>query len=300
MTASGIINVNKDLGRTSYAIVGLVKRGTAGAKVGHAGTLDPAATGVLLVCVGQAVRVSEYIMALPKTYRARVRLGFATDTYDTEGEPSSEEQPVDVSREQLLAVLERFTGDVQQVPPSFSAVKVGGQRAYKMARLGEAPELKARTARIYRNELLALEPPCFEIEVACGKGTYIRSLAHDIGRELGCGGHLASLVRTRVGPFAVDEAVDVASLGERLTDGSWVELLQPMDVALMDLPRLTMSIEDEKDLRHGQAVRLDDEGAAMADGTECRGYAEDGSLIGIIRFDGAEGVWRPRKVFSAI
>ncbi|MDO8617136.1 MAG: tRNA pseudouridine(55) synthase TruB [Dehalococcoidia bacterium] len=303
MAASGILNVNKDSGRTSYAVVALVKRQAGGAKVGHAGTLDPAATGVLLVCVGQAVRVSEYIMALPKVYRARVRLGFATDTYDAEGQATAPPLPVDVSRERLREVLGRFEGDIQQTPPAYSAVKVGGRAAYRLARQGEAVVLSPRPVRVYRLDLLSFEPPFFEIEVECGKGTYIRALAHDIGRELGCGGHLAALVRTRVGPFSIESAIPVADLEARLTDGSWRELLQPPDVALTDLPALTISMEDEKDLRHGQAVRLEEAanppGPAPSDGVECRGYAEDGSLIGILRYDAGGGVWRPRKVFTA-
>ena len=303
MAPSGILNVNKDAGRTSYAIVALVKRAAGGAKVGHAGTLDPAATGVLLVCVGQAVRVSEYIMALRKVYRARVRLGFATDTYDAEGTAVSTPQAVEVSTEDLREALRRFEGEIQQVPPSYSAVKVGGRAAYRLARSGETVALKPRPAHIYRLELLSFDSPFFEVEVECGKGTYIRSLAHDIGRELGCGGHLAALVRMRVGPFAIEQAVSVGDLEAALGAGSWRELLQPLDVALAELPALTISMEDEKDLRHGQAVQLDETalspGLSPDDGQECRGYAEDGSLIGIIRYDGAQCLWRPRKVFSA-
>jgi tRNA pseudouridine55 synthase len=299
---SGIVSVNKPAGPTSFDVIRVVRRGTGVRKVGHAGTLDPAASGVLLVLLGQAVRVSEYLMDLPKTYRATVRLGVATDTYDAEGTPTQVTETVDVSRGEVERTLASFVGEIEQTPPAFSAVKVQGQPAYRLARKCTAVALRPRPARIDRIDLLRFEPPDVEIEVECGKGTYIRSLAHDFGLALGCGGHLASLVRTRVGPFAVESAVSAGELDAAFASGEWRELVLPMDCGLTHMPAITLHIEDEKDLRHGQPVRIDEErlaGVAVEDGRPYRAYAEDGGLVGIIRHDAAAGVWRPWKVFGS-
>jgi tRNA pseudouridine55 synthase len=293
---SGILVVDKPLGATSFDMVRRVRRGTGEKRVGHAGTLDPAATGVLLVLLGQATRITEYLMDMPKTYKGTVRLGVSTTTYDAEGQVTGERDASDVAEAAMRDALAAFVGEIEQVPPAHSAVKVEGERAYHRARRGEAVALKARPASIYSIDLLRYDPPRVEIQVECGRGTYIRSLAHDIGERLGCGAHLASLVRTRVGPFSLDAAADGEALEAALADGSWRELLQPMDGGLTALPAITLEIEDEKDIRHGQPTDI----AGVeppTDGTEARGYAEDGSLVGIIRFDAESGMWRPRKVF---
>jgi tRNA pseudouridine55 synthase len=298
---SGIICVDKPVGPTSFDVIRSVRRGTGVRKAGHAGTLDPAASGVLLVLLGQAVRISEYLMELPKTYRAVVRLGVATETYDAEGAPTHVAETVDVPREEVERALAGFVGEIEQTPPAFSAVKVEGERAYRLAREGAVVALAARRARTYAIRLLGFEPPDVEIEVECGKGTYIRSLAHDLGQALGCGGHLASLVRTRVGPFTVESSVSLAELEGAFAKDEWRELVLPMDCGLTHLPAITLHIEDEKDLRHGQAVRIDEErlaGVQVDNGRPYRAYAEDGGLVGIIRYDAESGVWRPRKVFG--
>jgi tRNA pseudouridine55 synthase len=259
------------------------------------------ASGVLLVLLGQAVRISEYLMDLPKTYRAIVRLGIATDTYDAEGTPAGEGQLVEVTRGQVESALEAFVGEIEQTPPAYSAVKVQGQPAYRLARKGAAVALAARGARIYAIRLLEFETPDIAIEVECGKGTYIRSLAHDLGVALGCGGHLAALERTRVGPFSVDSAVSPPELERGFATGDWREMVLPLDCGLTELPAITLHIEDEKDIRHGQAVRIDDDrltGAAVEDGRLHRAYSEDGGLVAVVAYEGATGLWRPRKVFA--
>lgn len=295
---SGILVVDKPLGATSFDIVRLVRRAAAEKRVGHAGTLDPAATGVLLVLLGQATRITEYLMDMPKVYRVTVHLGVSTATYDAEGDVVREADASGVTEQMLREALAEFVGEIEQVPPAHSAVKVDGERAYHRARRGEAVALKARPVSVRRIDLLRYEPPVAEIEVECGRGTYIRSLAHDVGERLGVGAHLASLVRTRVGPFVVEAAADEATLTAAFAEGMWRELLQPMDCGLMALPAITLEIEDEKDVRHGQAVDIT--GIEMPpDGTEARGYAEDGSLAAIIVYDAEIGMWRPRKVFAA-
>jgi tRNA pseudouridine55 synthase len=270
-------------------------------KAGHAGTLDPMASGVLLVLLGQAVRISEYLMDLRKIYRATIRLGLATETYDAEGAPVGEEQPVEVGRGDVVNALGAFVGEIEQTPPAYSAVKVEGQRAYRLARKGEAVALRPRRAQIHAIRLLGFEPPCVKIEVECGKGTYIRSLAHDLGGALECGGHLAALERTRVGPFSIESAVSLPELEAAFESGEWRELLLPLDCGLTELPAITLHIEDEKDIRHGQAVRIDEErltGAVVEDGRPHRAYAEDGGLVAVVAYESATGMWRPRKVFD--
>ena len=298
---SGILNVDKPVEVTSFDVVRAVRRGTGVKRVGHAGTLDPMASGVLLVLLGQAVRISEYLMDLPKSYRATLRLGVSTNTYDAEGEVTAE-RPVEVSEERFRQALVAFEGEIQQVPPAFSAVKVDGERAYKLARRGEEVALKARRAHVSRIELTSFESPEATIEVDCSRGTYVRSLAHDIGEALGCGAHLTALVRTAVGPFTVERAAGDEALRAALAKGTWRDLVQPMDCGLLHLPALTLGIEDEKDVRHGRATTLDAEITAqlgaVTDGVEARGYGEDGALVGIVKWDATEGVWRPHKVFA--
>ena len=301
--SGGILNFNKPRGRTSFSVIGLVRRGTGVRRVGHAGTLDPLAEGVLLVCVGPAVRITEYLMDLPKVYRGTVHLGIETDTYDAEGEVIATHD-VTVSEDALRAALAAFTGEIEQRPPAHSAIKIAGRPAYERARKGEKIELALRKVNIYRLDLLRFEPPEVEIEMECSRGTYVRSLAHDLGQALGCGAHLSALTRTRVGPFHVEEALDEAALEAAFAGGAWPDALQPIDHGLMQLPALTVPIEDEKDLRHGQAASIDDEQALrgagpLSDALQVRGYAEDGSLIGILRYDAVTELWHAHKIFPA-
>jgi tRNA pseudouridine55 synthase len=298
---AGILNFNKPRGRTSFSVIGLVRKGSGVRRVGHAGTLDPLAEGVLLVCVGAAVRITEYLMDLPKVYRGTVRLGIETDTYDAEGEVAATHE-VDVSEDVLREALTAFDGEIEQRPPAHSAIKVGGRPAYERARKGEKIDLPPRKVTIHRLELLRFQPPEVEIEVECSRGTYVRSLAHDLGQALGCGAHLSALTRTRVGPFRVEDALDEAALEAAFAGGTWPDPLQPIDAGLIQLPALTVPIEDEKDLRHGQAARIDDEEALrgagpLSDALQVRGYAEDGSLIGILRYDATTELWHAHKIF---
>jgi len=300
---SGILNVNKPPGPTSFQIVGMVRRRSGVKRVGHAGTLDPMASGILLVLLGQAVRVSEYLLDLPKVYRATVRLGVSTATYDAEGEVVQEGDCSRVSRLDVEEALGGFVGEIMQTPPAYSALKVAGQPAYRRARRGEVVDLKARKTHVYSIDLLRFEAAEIELDVECGRGTYIRSLAHDLGESLGCGAHLSALTRTRVGPFSIADAVSRQELEAGFADGAWQERLLPLDYGLLHLPAVTLHIEDEKDIRHGQSVVLDGERTAalgpVTPGALCRAYAEDGSLVAIIHYDPETGAWRPRKVFAA-
>ncbi|TVQ33267.1 MAG: tRNA pseudouridine(55) synthase TruB [Phycisphaeraceae bacterium] len=213
---NGVLVVDKPLGVTSAAVCRRVRRITGGAKVGHAGTLDPLATGVLVVCLGEATKRVPELMAGEKGYLAEVDLSAFSTTDDMEGDPT----PVEVSpgsepgRGDVERVCAAFVGEIMQTPPVFSAIKMGGRSAYKLARAGEAPEMKARPALIHAIEVLAYEWPVVTIDVRCAKGTYIRSLARDIGVKLGTGGRLQSLRRTRVGPYTIDDAIALEEIPE--------------------------------------------------------------------------------------
>lgn len=300
MTVHGILNVDKPPGRTSFQVVALVRKLSVVKKVGHAGTLDPPATGVLLVCLGNAARISEYLMELPKTYRGSVRLGIATDTYDATGTTVFEGAARAVDEAALRTALDTLRRQEEQVPPSYSAVKVGGTPAYRLARAGRPVSLRPRKARIDRIDLLSYEPPDVELEVRCGKGTYIRTLADDLGRLLGCGAHLAALRRTAVGPFDVDDAVSLDRLEAAFAAGAWRDLLLPLDYGLGHFPAAYLDVEAEQDVRHGRPLGSElppFQGLQDAqDGQRCRVYGEDGSFIAILQFDSDSRRWKPRKL----
>lgn len=224
---SGLLVADKPLGLSSMDVVRRVRRAAGGAKTGHAGTLDPLATGVVICCVGKATRLVEQLMGLPKVYEAVVDLSAFTTTDDREGEREEVAVAAPPPREAVEAACRTFEGVIQQAPPAFSAVHVEGKRAYKLARKGQALNLPTRPVRIDRIEVLDYAWPLLSLRIACGRGTYIRSIARDLGRALGTGGHLASLRRTAVGPYTVEGAWNVDKLPQPLTQ----EHLLPMPEA---------------------------------------------------------------------
>jgi tRNA pseudouridine55 synthase len=300
---SGIFNIDKPADWTSFRVVSLVRRLSGVRRVGHAGTLDPAATGVLVVCLGQATRLTEYMMAATKVYRAEVRLGITTDTLDATGTPVGQADPSHISRQQVEEALTAFVGETDQVPPMFSALKYNGEPLYRYARAQRQVERQARRVTIHRLQLLAFQSPLATIEVECGKGTYIRSLAHDLGQQLGCGAHLAALARLRVGPFSLEDACSLAELEAAFREGCWQSLLHPADVALSSWPVVTLSEPQERAVRFGQYLAAHSLQPAPAQAVEngqlCRAYSPRGQLVAILRYDAAALLWRPAKVFAA-
>jgi tRNA pseudouridine55 synthase len=303
LDTSGFLNVDKPAGWTSFSVAAFVRRLSGVRRVGHTGTLDPAATGVLVVCLGGATRLSEYVMELPKAYRAVVRLGVTTDTFDAEGVPSSETDSSGVSREQVEQALPRFMGEIEQVPPLHSAIKYAGEPLYRYARSRREVHPRPRRVTIYDLRLLDFEPPLLTLELECGKGTYVRSLAHDLGQRLGCGAHLASLVRLRVGPFALEDACPLPRLEQAFGEGRWGELILPPDTALAHWPRIDLADEQATAVRYGQALAAGGPESSppekAADGALARAYGPEGDLLAILRYDGDTSVWRPNKVFAA-
>ncbi len=294
---SGILNINKPKGLTSHDVVDEIRRVTGMKKVGHAGTLDPLATGVLLVCVGKATRVARFLMQSPKTYRAVIRLGISTDTYDAEGRVVRSVPEVKVTREEVEKALEKFRGVIEQVPPMYSAIKIGGKRLYELARQGKEVPRKPRRVEIYRLELLEWDNPFLTVEVECSPGTYIRSLAHDLGEELGCGAHLAKLTRTRSGKFTLEKAVTLEQVREAAAAGKLKSLLHPIDSALEDLPSVTLEPGEEKRFRMGQKVR-----GQSVEGEPLQGlhriYAFNGCFLGLAEWDPEANAWQPRMVLG--
>ena len=294
---SGILNLDKPAGFTSHDVVARVRRLTGQRKVGHAGTLDPMATGVLLLCLGQATRVAEYLMAGQKKYRAVVRLGVATDTYDTEGTVTQVVEPFHLTREQIAEALGTFQGTIQQVPPPYSAIRQGGRRLYQLARQGVSVQAPPRTVEIEAIDLVAWEPPHLTLEVTCSPGTYIRSLAHDLGQRLGVGGHLSALTRLASGDWRLEEAITLDELQAAVEAGRWTHLLHPMDAALRTFDRVDLNEKLARRVSHGQAIRLDPSPRTPL----VRAYAPDGRLVALLRPArgprAKEGMWQPKKVF---
>jgi tRNA pseudouridine55 synthase len=233
---SGVLVVDKPGGITSHDVVDRLRRAFGWSKVGHAGTLDPLATGVLILLVGQATRSQDRFLNDDKEYRGRIKLGIETSSHDAEGQVVARaEGPVAIPRERLEAVIAGFRGEQRQLPPMVSAVKHKGKPLYKYARKGQEIEREPRAIRIDRLEILEHTGDEVEIDVRCSKGTYVRTLAHDIGRALGCGGHLVTLRRTRSGPFRVEDAIALDALLARGRDGAFQALI-PVSRALADRP----------------------------------------------------------------
>lgn len=298
---SGILNVNKSAGMTSHNVVDRVRQMSGQRRVGHAGTLDPLATGVLVVCLGQATRVAEYLMASDKVYQAQIRLGVSTDTHDAGGEVTATAE-VDVRQEELRKALTSFTGSIQQVPPMYSALKRKGTPLYKLARQGITVEREPRSVEIHNIELLDWTPPLLTIRVECSSGTYIRALARDLGQKLGFGAHMQSLTRLASGHFTLEKAVSLDELAEAFTQGNWQELTHPIDEALLDFEPIVADAQTEKRIRHGQQVEAPPPAPPTNGGRERedfrRAYSQTGELIAILRHDPQTGLWQPKKVFN--
>jgi len=296
----GILNINKPQNKTSFSIVAMVKRLSGERRVGHAGTLDPAATGVLPVCLGRGTRVTEFLVDATKTYRAQIELGIATDTYDASGQITQQGDPSGINQPQLESALDLFRGSIQQTPPMYSAVKHHGQPLYQLARAGIEVERKSRLAKIYRLELLDWQPPVATVEVECGKGTYIRSLAHDLGQLLGCGAHLKSLVRTRCGLFDIKDALSIPQLEDAFRYGYWQHFVHPIDIVLLQYSAIVVNDATEDTIRKGGSLALEHSSSDSENGRHgekhCRAYTLDGQFLAMLRLDPERGLWQPKKV----
>ncbi|HEX4591451.1 MAG TPA: tRNA pseudouridine(55) synthase TruB [Gemmataceae bacterium] len=288
----GLLVIDKPVGLTSRAAVD----GAAGwfprkTRIGHTGTLDPLASGVLVLCVGHATRLTEYVQAMPKMYAADLILGASSVTDDTEGPITSVRVGTPPSRAAVAAALSTFVGLIEQVPPAYSAAKVGGRRAYDLARGGAAVALAPRTVRIDAIDLAEFDYPRLRIEVRCGKGTYIRALARDLGDRLGCGAYVDGLRRTRVGPFSADDAVPLECDAETARGR-----LLPMTAAVANLPQVNLPPDAVKRLRTGQTASTSED---LPGNGEVAILNQSGGLAAIAFADDSGRRLRPAKVFPA-
>lgn len=292
----GILNIDKPLEKTSHDIVDRVRELTGIRRVGHAGTLDPLATGVLLVCVGRsATRIAEFLMGGPKAYRTDARLGVTTDTFDGEGEVVAE-SPVEVDRGDVEEALEQFRGSIEQIPPMYSAVKHEGKPLYRLARRGVEVDRSARQVEIMSLALVGWNPPECTLEMTCSAGTYVRVLVHDLGQALGCGAYVTGLTRLASGKFRLEDAVTLDRFAQMAKKGRWSELLSPIDDALADqFPALILNGDAAWRLCSGQAIETGEKEAK--DGGLVRVYGPEGHFLALASYDDDAGVWRPRKVF---
>jgi tRNA pseudouridine55 synthase len=290
----GWLILDKPVDLTSTQAVNIVRRIFDAQKAGHAGTLDPLASGILPIALGEATKTVPFVMDGRKSYVFTVAWGVETDTDDAEGRPVTATNTYP-ERDEVEALLSGFTGTVEQIPPRFSAIKIKGERAYDLARDGEMPELAARTVQIDRLALVAHHADRSILEADCGKGTYVRALARDLGRTLGCLGHVAALRRTRVGPFAEEEAVKVGDL-EAARDGAGETLaavLRPVESALSELPSVAISRDSAARLMRGQPVILRGREAPL----EGKLYATCGGVLVAVG-DVEKGELVPHRVFN--
>jgi len=292
-TVSGLLVVDKPVGMTSHDVVQTIRAGTNIRRAGHTGTLDPRASGVLVVLIGPAVRLSEYVSASDKRYQAIIELGVETDTYDGDGS-ITRRSPVEITSEEFETALSGFIGQIEQKPPAYSALKVQGRKAYEMARNGEDVELEPRLTNVYNLELLEWDPPEAVIDVYCSSGTYVRSLAHDLGEILGCGANLIGLRRTKSGQFALRDAVPLRKLQEAFVNGDWYKYLIPAAEALGDWYSVELTSEQIDAVRHGHRVPALEE---VEPNKWARAISEQGELVALMEYDAETQEWQPRKVF---
>ncbi len=290
----GWLILDKPQGMNSTKAVTKVKRLFDAAKAGHAGTLDPLATGILPIALGEATKTVPFVFEDSKAYRFTVRFGAETDTDDAEGKvvTTADKRP---TRDEIEAILPRFTGKIEQVPPRYSALKVDGARAYDLAREEEEFELEPRRVVIDRLTLIDHpDPDHCVLEAECGKGTYVRALARDIGRALSCLGHVAALRRTRVGPFAEDDAISLDHLEELAGRETLLQTLKPVEAALGDIPALALSVSDAARLRQGQKVLIRGRDAPIMTGSV---YATSkGKIVAVGEVE--QGALTPRRIFN--
>jgi tRNA pseudouridine55 synthase len=295
----GILNINKATGMTSHDVVAKIRKILKQKRVGHAGTLDPAAGGVLPICTGQGTRVAEYLSESGKAYQADILFGIVTDTYDSEGSIIRTANTADLTLASIKETLPHFLGSQMQYPPRYSAIKIQGQPAYKRARAGEELSLAARPITITSLEILAWESPCLTLAIECSKGTYIRSLAYDLGEKLACGAHLAALIRVRSGPFTLSESITLEQLTDAVTTGTVAERLFPPDFALQPYPAIQLDAATTARVLHGNPFPYNLTPSPASPPTLARIYDPNNNFLAIAEWRPDQNLWQPKKVFTA-
>lgn len=291
----GVLNINKPSGMTSHDVVGIVRKILQERRVGHTGTLDPLATGVLVLCVGKATRIAQYLEAGEKEYSAVMRLGITTDTLDVEGKVLATNTYIPPDQREIVTALQAFTGNIMQQPPAYSALKISGVPSYKIAREGKEVIHKPRPVTIFGIKLTSYENPLIALTIHCSKGVYIRTLCADLGNALGMGAHLVKLERTRSGSFSIDKAVTLDQLAALKAAGTVDTFLTPIDLALVEFPLISVSESDSMRVAHGNHISGEDSPAALTDGI-VRLHDSTGQLLALAKR--VAGSLRPILVFS--
>ncbi|HLH74200.1 MAG TPA: tRNA pseudouridine(55) synthase TruB [Chloroflexota bacterium] len=294
---SGILNVDKPVGVSSHDVINSIRRVVGMRRVGHAGTLDPEANGVLLICLGQATRISEYLMDSTKEYRATIRFGEVSTTDDRAGEITVSGSIAHLEVQMILRVLPRFLGEIEQIPPVYSAIKVAGQPLYKKARRGQAVNVTPRRVAIERIDVVSWDCPDLVIDVTCSKGTYIRALARDLGQAVGTGAYLRALTRTRSGQFRLNDSLALDQVARASRLGHLSRLLYPIDAAVSTWPAVFLARDEVERIQNGSAWY----GPVTSAQAKARAYdAETGRLIGLLRYDNQLSRWQPDKIFPEV
>jgi tRNA pseudouridine55 synthase len=285
---------------TSHDVVARIRKLLRQKRVGHTGTLDPMATGVLPICVGQATRVAEYLSESGKGYRAEITFGAVTDTYDAEGTIIRTGSTDALTRERIESQFPRFLGPQMQVPPLYSAIKIQGQPAYKHARAGDTLTLEPRPVEITQLHIIDWQHPRLTLDIECSKGTYIRSLAYDLGEALECGAHLTALIRTRSGPFTIEQSLTLEQLADAVEQEQIATYLFPADYALQNYPAIHLDEETAQRVLHGNAFHheLDTTVARPQHPALVRVYNPAGHFLGIATWDAEHEYWQPKKVLA--
>lgn len=298
----GYLNINKPSEWTSTDVVRKLKGITGIKKIGHGGTLDPIATGVLPVCLGAGTKFAEMILLGTKEYRITVTLGSSTNTYDSEGDITEQAEWLHISRDEAEDTLGQFRGQIEQIPPMFSAVKHKGQRLYELARKGIEVERKTRSVETLKLDIVRWEPPELDLNVECSHGFYARSLANDFGEALGSKAHLTGLVRTRAGRFSLEYSHTLEEVQAAADELRWTDLTLPIDFTLDHLPSVKLDPISQESVEHGQALSVSAFGApgkTAKPGQRARAYGADDELVAILVFEPEKLGWRPEKVLTA-
>ncbi|MCI7149274.1 tRNA pseudouridine(55) synthase TruB [bacterium] len=298
----GVLNIYKEKGYTSHDVVARLRRIVGQKKIGHTGTLDPEAEGVLPVCLGKATKLCDLLTDKDKTYEAVLLLGISTDTQDTTGKILEEKNTADLREEAVREVVLSFEGEYDQIPPMFSALKVGGKKLYELARDGKEVERKPRHVQIYRIRILQIDLPRVRMEVTCSKGTYIRTLCHDIGEKLGCGGCMESLIRTRVERFGVAESLRISEVEQLMDEGTLQEHMIKVDEMFPDYQKVYLTPEASAAVRNGNSFRLGDviwisELSGFQNAERVRVYDEERNFIAVYEFEKENQLFKIVKMF---
>ena len=295
----GIINVRKEKGFTSHDVVAKLRGITRQKKIGHTGTLDPDATGVLPVCFGKATKLCDMLTEKEKAYEAVLLLGKTTDTQDISGEVKKECSVEGITQDQVRETILSFVGEYDQIPPMYSALKVNGKKLYELAREGVEIERKPRKIQIHRIEIREINLPEVRFEVWCSKGTYIRTLCNDIGEKLGCGGCMSSLIRTKSGIFTLEESKSLDEIETCVREGRIEEILVPIDAMFPDVPKVFVKEGEEKSVYNGNALskRQLEENTMPQSQERIRVYQKDGLFLALYRYDSKENRYKVEKMF---